>query len=48
MILTVLLLGLIIKKVNTRAKKLAQALLKLGAQKSDTIATMAWSNRKAL
>ena len=32
------------KKVNTRAKKIAQALLKLGAQKSDTIATMAWSN----
>jgi fatty-acyl-CoA synthase len=31
-------------EVNTRAKKIAQALIKLGAQKGDTIATMAWSN----
>jgi len=32
------------QKVNIRAKKLAQALIKLGAKKGDTIATMAWSN----
>ena len=31
-------------EVNTRAKKIAQALIKLGAQRGDTIAKMAWSN----
>ena len=32
------------KKVNTRCKKLAQSLLKMGVKKGDTIGTMAWSN----
>ena len=32
------------KEVNTRSKKIAQALTKLGIKPGDTIATMAWSN----
>ena len=32
------------ENVNIRSKKLAQALIKLGAKKGDTVATMAWSN----